>query len=90
MLLLNKKGSPSIRIKRQVRSLCVEYPRAEKKQDVLAILFNRHSSGKPFKLPVLNADEMGLEVKLPLLLTGMFYLKIVDGDLSILSQIALQ
>jgi hypothetical protein len=89
-MLLNTKGSPSIRIKRQMRSIHVEYPREEKKQDVLAILFNRQSSGKVFKLPILNADAMGLEIKLPLLLTGMFYLKIVDGDMSILSQLALQ
>lgn len=73
-----------------MRSLWIEYPREEKKHDVLAVLFNRQDSGKPFKLPVLKADAKGLEIRLPLLLSGMFYLKIVDGDLSFLSQIALQ
>jgi len=90
MQLINKSGSPAIRLKRHMRSLWIEYPREEKKQDVLAVLFNRHTSGKTFKLPVLNADAKGVEIKLPLLLSGMFYLKIVDGDMSFLSQIALQ
>jgi hypothetical protein len=90
MQLIHKDGSPGIRLKRHMRSLWIEYPREEKKHDVLAVLFNRQDSGKPFKLPVLKADAKGLEIRLPLLLSGMFYLKIVDGDLSFLSQIALQ
>ena len=90
MQLIMKPESPSIRLKRQMRSLSIEYPRAEKRNDILAVLFNRYSAGKTFKLPVLNADAKGIEIKLPLLLSGMFYLKVVDGDLSFLKEIALQ
>jgi hypothetical protein len=90
MQLTNQHGSPSIRLNRHMSSLWIEYPRDERRHGVLALLFNRQPSGKIFKLPVLSADTRGVEIKLPLLLTGMFYLKIVDGDLSFLSQIALQ
>ena len=57
---------------------------------MLAVLFNREQAAKMFKLPILMADSKGIEIKLPSFLTGMFYLKVQDGDQSFLRQIALQ
>lgn len=90
MQLLNKAESPSIRIKKHMRSLWIEYPRTENKSDISALLSNRQATGKTFNLPVLKADTKGIEIRLPLLLSGMFYLRVEDGDLSFLQQIALQ
>ena len=57
---------------------------------MLAVLFNREQADKMFKLPILMADSKGIEIKLPSFLTGMFYLKVEDGDQSFLRQIAIQ
>lgn len=73
-----------------MRSLWIEYPRIQSGNDVLAVLFNREQADKMFKLPVLMADSKGIEIKLPSIMTGMFYLKVQDGDQSFLRQIALQ
>jgi hypothetical protein len=70
--------------------LWIEYPRIQSGNDVLAVLFNREQADKMFKLPVLTADSKGIEIKLPSFKTGMFFLKVEDGDQSFLRQIALQ
>ena len=90
MQLLTKSGPQSIRRNMNMRSLWIEYPRIQSGNDVLAVLFNREQADKMFKLPVLMADSKGIEIKLPSFMTGMFYLKIQDGDQSFLRQIALQ
>lgn len=90
MQLLTKTGPQSIRRNSSMRSLWIEYPRIQSGNDVLAVLFNREQADKMFKLPVLMADSKGIEIKLPSILTGMFYLKVQDGDQSFLRQIALQ
>lgn len=73
-----------------MRSLWIEYPRMQSGNDVLAVLFNRGQADKMFKLPVLMADAKGIEIKLPSFISGMFFLKVEDGDQSFLRQIALQ
>ena len=90
MQLIVKAGSVSIRHNANMRSLWIEYPRIHTDNDVLAVLFNRRQSDKKFRLPVLTADASGIEIKLPSFLTGMFYVKIQDGEHSFLREIALQ
>ncbi|HSF89035.1 MAG TPA: hypothetical protein VLA46_06420 [Saprospiraceae bacterium] len=90
MQLLTKTGPQFIRRNMNMRSLWIEYPRIQSGNDVLAVLFNREQADKMFKLPVLMADSKGIEIKLPSIMTGMFYLKVQDGDQSFLRQIALQ
>ena len=90
MQLLTKSGPQSIRRNINMRSLWIEYPRIQSGNDVLAVLFNREQADKMFKLPILMADSQGIEIKLPSFMTGMFYLKVQDGDQSFLRQIALQ
>jgi len=90
MQLLTKTGPQSIRRNNQMRSLWIEYPRIPSGNDVIAVLFNREQADIMFKLPVLMADAKGIEIMLPSFITGMFYLKVEDGDQSFLRQIALQ
>ena len=73
-----------------MRSLYIEYPRAESDTEILADLLNLRQVYMNISLPVLAAHTNGIEVKLPSWLTGMFYLKIQDGDNSILKRIAIQ
>ncbi len=73
-----------------MRSLLVEYPRMDKREDVLAALFNLHQVDLKINLPVLSADKHGIEIKFPDFLSGIFYLKIQDGEQSFLRQIAIQ
>jgi hypothetical protein len=73
-----------------MRSLWIEYPRIDKREDVLAALFNLHQVDLKINLPVLMADRQGIEIKLPAFLSGIFYLKIQDGDESFLRRIAIQ
>jgi hypothetical protein len=73
-----------------MRSLLVEYPRMDSPNDILAGLFNLHQVDLKIKLPVLSADARGVEIKFPSFLSGIFYLKIQDGDQSILRKIAIQ
>lgn len=73
-----------------MRSLWIEYPRMDKRNDVLAALFNLHQVDLKINLPVLMADGQGIEIKLPSFLSGIFYLKIQDGEQSFLRRIAIQ
>ncbi len=73
-----------------MKSLWIEYPRLENVGGVHAVLFDTHSSGQKFRLPVLNASAKGIKIKLPSFISGMFYLKIEDGANSFLRQIAIQ
>jgi hypothetical protein len=73
-----------------MKSLFIEYPRTEEEVDILADLFNLRQVYLNISLPVLAADANGIEVKLPSWLTGIFYLKIQDGENSIFRKIAIQ
>jgi hypothetical protein len=73
-----------------MRSLFFEYPRLDKKANVLADLFNQHQVDMKVKLPILAADKDGIELKFPSRLTGVFYVKIQDGDYCFLKKIAIQ
>lgn len=73
-----------------MRSLYIEYPRSTEDVDIMADLFNLRQVYMNISLPVLTADSNGIEVKLPSWLTGIFYLKIQDGDDAILKKIAIQ
>ena len=73
-----------------MRSLFLEYPRMDERVDVLADLFNLQQVDMKVNLPVLTADSHGIELKFPTWLTGVFYLKIQDGDRSFLRKIAIQ
>ena len=90
MQLINNPGSGLIRRNAHMRSLWIEYPRIGTGDGIMAILLNRDGLDRSFKLPVLTAGPDGIEIKLPSFLTGMFYLKIEDGEQSFLRQIALQ
>lgn len=83
-------GSLTVRRNIHMRSLLIEYPRNNEDSDILADLFNLRQVYMNISLPVLNADSKGIEVKLPTWLTGIFYLKIQDGDNSIFKRIAIQ
>jgi hypothetical protein len=73
-----------------MRSLWIEYPRMDIKDEILAGLFNLHKVDLNIDLPVLASDTKGIELKLPSFLSGIFYLKIQDGDQSVLRRIAIQ
>lgn len=90
MQLFTKNEAFSIRHHAHMKSLSITYPRSNKQKDIHAVLSNRQDAGIRFKLPVLSADAFGIEIKLPALLTGMFYLQVEDGDQSIHRSIALQ
>ena len=90
MQLIKSNGSLQIHRKNFMRSLSLVYPRLEKEAIVFAVLFSIHSSGQKFNLPVLNADDMGLEIKLPSDLSGMYCLEVRDGEQTFRKTIALQ
>jgi hypothetical protein len=90
MQLLTNPGSILIRHNPQMKSLWIEYPRQENEEDIHAVLFDNHSTGQKFRLPVLKASSKGIKIKLPSFISGMFYLKIEDGTNSFLRHIALQ
>ena len=90
MYKVDPVGSLTIRRNIRMRSLFIEYPRTNEEADILADLFNLRQVYMNISLPVLNADSKGIEVKLPTWLTGIFYLKIQDGDNSIFKRIAIQ
>ncbi len=79
-----------IRHNLHMKSLWIEYPRLDNEKDIQAVLFNQYTSGQKFRLPVLKANAKGIKIKLPSFISGMFYLKIEDGENSFLRQIALQ
>lgn len=73
-----------------MRSLLLEYPRVDIRSNVLANLFDWQQVDMKINLPILSADTAGIELKFPVWLTGMFYLKIQDGEHSFLKKIAIQ
>ncbi len=73
-----------------MRSLFIEYPRLEDGVDVVADLCNLQKVGMRIKLPIIAADINGIELKLPSFLSGVYYLKIQDGQKSFLRKIAIQ
>lgn len=90
MQLLKRYGSALIHRSGHMKSLRIEYPRLKGEQPVVAILYHPNDKGMHFKLPVLFANQGGIEIKLPSFITGMFYLKIEDGEHSFLRPVALQ
>ncbi len=87
---LNRAQSTMMRLNTNLRSLVIEYPRLDENQDVLAALVHAHQQDVRFNLPVVRANENGISVKLPALLSGMFQLSIQDGKKSFSHRIALQ
>jgi len=90
MQLILNTGSLSIRRNTHMRSLFIEYPRGNTGGSVLADLFNLHKVDLNINLPVITADSRGVELKLPSFLTGVFYVKIRDGNQFFLKKIAVQ
>ncbi len=90
MQLIKNTGSLSIRRNTHMRSLLVEYPRVDTRSNVLAVLIDLQKVNMKINLPVLSADTTGIELKFPTWLTGMFYLKIQDGEQSFQKKIAIQ
>ena len=68
----------------------MEYPRLDQQEDILAGLFNLHKVDLKINLPVVTADAQGIEFKIPSFLSGIFYLKVQDGEASFLRKIAIQ
>jgi hypothetical protein len=90
MQLISNTGSLSIRRNTHMKSLMIEYPRLEERVNVLADLFSLQNVDMNVNLPVLTADANGIELKFPSFLTGVFYIKIKDGNKSFLKKIAIQ
>jgi hypothetical protein len=59
-------------------------------EEVFAGLFNLHKVDLKINLPVLASDTKGIAFRLPSFLSGIFYLKIQEGDQSVLRKIAIQ
>ena len=90
MQLITKDGSLSIRRNTHMKSLLIEYPRINERVNVLADLFNLQQVDMNVTLPILAADHQGIELKIPSFLTGIFYVKVQDGDQSFQKRIAIQ
>lgn len=90
MQLLKQQGPRQVIRKHFMRSLSINYPRFEKEAIVFAVLFSLQSTGEKFNLTVLNADNLGIEIKLPSLLSGMYCLEVKDGGETFRKTIALQ
>lgn len=79
-----------IRQSSTMRSLYIKYQRPAEEANIMADLFNLRQVYLNITLPVITADTNGIEVKLPSWLNGIYYLKIQDGEHSILKRIAIQ
>ncbi|HZV68115.1 MAG TPA: hypothetical protein VFG10_01155 [Saprospiraceae bacterium] len=90
MQSLKDTGTLSTRRNTHMRSLLLEYPRMNERSNVLVDLFDLQKVDMKVNLPVLSADTSGIELKFPSWLTGMFYLKVQDGEQSFLRKIAIQ
>ena len=73
-----------------MKSLFIEYPRRADDENIFADLFNLKQVYLNITLPVIKATSSGIEVSFPTWLTGIFYLKIQDGDVSFLKRVAVQ
>ena len=73
-----------------MRSLFIEYPRLDEKVRVLADLFNLQQVNLKVNLPILSAGKDGISLEWPATLNGVFYIKIQDGNQSILRKVAIQ
>ena len=75
-----------------MRSLFFEYPRVDipALSDIEADVFTLQNEDMEINLPVVIADQTGIEFKLPAGLSGMFMLKVRDGKRSFSHRIALQ
>ena len=89
MQLAAKHESKMIRRNTNMRSLFVEYARPEQTH-VVASLQDRGQSDTRFNLTVVTANENGIELKLPVSLSGMYDLLIRDGKLHFSQRIAIQ
>lgn len=89
MHLLAQYESLMIRRNTHMRSLFVEYARPEQTA-VVASLSDRTHADTRFNLPVLTANSNGVELKLPVSITGMFDLLIKDGKQHFCQRIAIQ
>ncbi len=87
---MSNVGSLLIRRSTHMKSLFLEYPRNEGQVDLWADLFNFHKVDMKIDLPILTADANGIEIKFPSWLTGIFYLKIQDGEKAFLERISIQ
>ncbi|MEP6646894.1 MAG: hypothetical protein ABJC12_07385 [Saprospiraceae bacterium] len=73
-----------------MRSLHLEYNRMDQVNDILADLFDLQQVDMKIDLPVLSSDTTGIELKFPNWLTGIFYLKVQDGEQSFLKRVSIQ
>lgn len=87
---MNNEGSLSIRRSKHMRSLHLEYNRMDQVNDILADLFDLQQVDMKIDLPVLSSDTTGIELKFPNWLTGIFYLKVQDGEQSFLKRVSIQ
>jgi len=82
--------SLSIRRNTHMRSLIVEYQRNNEVDEIMAELYTAQQVDMNIILPVVMTDTNGIELQLPIALTGIFYLKIRDGVNSLFERIAIQ
>ncbi len=90
MRLSTPPESLLIRRNNHMRSLFITYDRLHEHQEVNASLLDLNHPDTRFQLTIITADRRGIQVKLPVLLTGMFDLKIKDGNQRMVRRIALQ
>ncbi len=74
----------------QKRSLSVAYDRPSHQQRIFAGLLDVNKESLRIQLDVTASNTQGIELRLPSFLSGVFYLTIEDGSLTVLQQIALQ
>ena len=83
-------GNLSTRRNTYMRSLTLEYPRVNPGNHFSAELVDLQKVDHSIRLKLLSSDTTGIELKFPQWLTGMFYLKVQDGEQSFVRKIAIQ
>ncbi len=90
MIQTSVSGDSTLRINTYSRSLWVSFSRPIPSREVVVILYEYRSKNTKFNLQVITSDAQGVEVKMPNVPTGMYYLQIKDGRNSFLHQVAIQ
>ena len=90
MQLINQSGSSLIRRNAHSRALWIDFPRIDTTREIQATLFTLQKEALMIHLPVLIAGDRGVRISLPSFLTGIFLVKLRDGNQSITQRVAIQ
>ncbi len=83
-------GESSLHLTNHSRSLWINFARPLPAKEVVVILHDRLSRNLKYNLQVITANTRGIEVKLPQMKTGIYLLKIKDGQDTFQQQVAIQ